>query len=136
MLRICRTEPPPRNRGYSGVQTMTGRIVRSIACVATLALAGVPNWAAGDEPSVLGGDGQAPSTDALAATSGRQIQSGDQSILVFPFAEDASNTVVGLRGHNITVGGLEVAGPRPGPAVGSMGFNLVRAASRPHFLQA
>jgi len=111
---------------------MTGRIVRSIACVAALGLAGLPGWAAGDEPSVLGGDGQALSADALAATSGRQLES-DESVLVFPFAEGAGSAVVGMRGHNIAVGGLEVAAPRPGPAVGSMGFNLVGAATRPNF---
>ncbi|MEX1205825.1 MAG: hypothetical protein WEC41_00370 [Dongiaceae bacterium] len=111
---------------------MTGRIVRSIACVAALGLAGVPGWAAGDEPSVLGGDGQALSADTLAATSGRQLES-DESVLVFPFADNAGSAVAGMRAHNITVGGLEVAAPRPGPAVGTMGFNLVGAATRPNF---
>jgi hypothetical protein len=81
---------------------------------------------------VLGGDGQALSADTLAATSGRQLES-DESVLVFPVADSAGSAVVGMRAQNITAGGLEVAAPRPGPAVGTMGFNLVGAATRPNF---
>ncbi len=85
----------------------------------------------GFDLSALSGGGATVADDRLAGIAGRQ--SPDDVKILVPLGEQAGGTVASFAGRTLTVFGLPVVGPRPGPTVGVAGFGLIGAANRPNF---
>ena len=87
---------------------------------------------AGDDADLAAlGAGATVADDRLAGIAGRQSQ--EQIKIVVPFGEQPGGTVVGFAAETMTVYGLPVVGPRPGPAIGVAGFGVLGTAYRPNF---